>query len=158
MKGSVCHFFHSFAQGSPGAELRSGMNPLGLDIPWVHWNPPRRSPLCLPVLSVCSLLSATHRLLLSVFSGPPPAAFVSHWGAGALLGSVHLEKGVQFLPYLRSHRTLQNSVVRRILSQGHVCSKISLCPFQIASFFLNLGSILFYLWLCWVFTVAHRVL
>ena len=44
MKGSVCHFFHFFSQGSPGAELRSGMNSLGLDIPWVHWNPPRRPP------------------------------------------------------------------------------------------------------------------
>ena len=42
MKGSVCHFFHFFSQGTPGAELRSGMNPFGLDIPWVHWNLPRR--------------------------------------------------------------------------------------------------------------------
>ena len=76
----------------------------------------------------------------------------------ALPGAVHLENGVQFLLYLRSHQTLQNSQVRGIPSQGQVCSKTSLCPFQIASFFLNLGSILFYFWLCWVFTVAHRVL
>ena len=72
LKGSVCHFSHSFSQGSPGAELRGGMNPLGLDIPWVHWNLPRRPPSAF--LSFLFFAISHTAPALAVFSGPPPAA------------------------------------------------------------------------------------
>ena len=47
-------FFSLLFPGLPVAELRRGMNPLGLDILLVHWHLPRRPPFCLSVLSVCS--------------------------------------------------------------------------------------------------------